>query len=101
MTFGGSILWGLSEWGQVVWDSPAPMFTAPDNRIFQVALSDEIFNEGTFGLKEGKKYGATVTATVKQISSTYVSVPDNGGTAMLLGLSLLVISAFRKRRAVV
>ena len=101
VTLGGSILWGLAQWGQVVWTTPAPQFTAPDNRIFQVSLSDEIFNEGSFGLEAGKRYGAMVTATVKQIGSTGVSVPDNGGTAMLLGLSLLVISVFRKKRAVV
>ena len=100
VTLGGSILWGLSQWGQVVWNSP-PTFTAPDNRIFQVALSDEIFNEGHFGLDESQRYGAIVTATVKQIGSTSVSVPDNGATAMLLGLSLLAISVFRKRQAVV
>ena len=72
VTFGGSILWGLSQWGQVVWNSPAPMFTAPDNRIFQVALSHEIFNEGHFGLEDGRKYGATVTATInKSARQTY------------------------------
>jgi hypothetical protein len=100
VTFGGSILWGLAQWGQVQWETPAPTFTAPDGRVFQVTLSDEIFNEGLFGLDEGRKYGATVKATVKQIGSSYTSVPDNGSTAMLLGLSLLVIAVVSKKRKV-
>jgi hypothetical protein len=97
LTFGGSILFGLLQWGQVVWETPAPQFTAPDGRIFKVTLSDEVFNLGLFGLNEGWCYGATVKATIKQIGSSY-SVPDNGATAMLLGLSLLAtVIAHRKK----
>jgi hypothetical protein len=97
-TFGGSILWGMTQWGEVVWKNPAPTFTAADGRVFSIDLSDEVFNLGLFGLNEGAAYGATVKATVKQIGSNYTSVPDNGSTAMLLGLSLLVIAAVSRRR---
>jgi hypothetical protein len=74
---------GFWQWGQVSWDGPATL-TLTD-RTFKVWLSDEQFNKGFFGLDEGEKYGAIVQATVKQIGSSYVSVPDNGSTAMLLG----------------
>ena len=100
-TFGGSILWGVTQWGEVVWQTPEPNFTAPDGRVFQVTLSNEIFNEGIFGLNEGKQYGAVVKATVKQIGSSYTSVPDNGSTAMLLGLSLLVIAIVSRRKVAI
>jgi VPDSG-CTERM motif len=75
------------------------MLTLPD-RTFGVSLSDEQFNRGLFGLDEGEKYGAVVQATVKQIGSSYVSVPDNGSTAMLVGLSLLIIASASKRRVI-
>jgi hypothetical protein len=98
LTFGGSILFGVLQWGQVVWETPAPEFTAPEDRVFSVTLSDEVFNLGLFGLNEGWCYGATVKATIKQIGSSYYSVPDNGATATLLGLSLLAtVVAHRKK----
>jgi hypothetical protein len=74
---------GFWRWGQVSWDGPVTL-TLTD-RTFKVSLSDEQFNEGLFGLDEGEKYGAVVQATVKQIGSSYVSVPDNGSTAMFVG----------------
>ena len=74
---------GFWQWGQVSWDGPVTL-TLTD-RTFKVSLSDEQFNEGLFGLDEGEKYGAVVQATVKQIGSSYVSVPDNGSTAMFVG----------------
>ena len=87
---------GFWQWGQVTWDGPVTL--ALTDRTFKVWLSDAQFNKGFFGLDEGEKYGAVVHATVKQIGSSYVSVPDNGSTAMLLGLSLLVIASASKRR---
>ena len=89
---------GFLQWGQVSWDGPVTL-TLTD-RTFRVSLSDEQFNKGFFGLDEGAKYGAMVQATVKQIGSSYVSVPDNGSTAMLVGLSLLVIASASKRRVI-
>jgi hypothetical protein len=89
---------GFWQWGQVTWDGPVTL--ALTDRTFKVSLSDEQFNKGFFGLDEGKKYGAIVQATVKQIGSSYVSVPDNGSTAMLVGLSLLVIASASKRRVI-
>ncbi|HEY5814392.1 MAG TPA: hypothetical protein VIT23_17265, partial [Terrimicrobiaceae bacterium] len=92
LTFGGSILWGLSEWGEVVWNGPITVTAG--GRIFSVELSNEQFNEGAFGLGD---CGATVMATVKQIG-TYVAVPDNGTTAMLLGFSMMATAILSKKR---
>ena len=89
---------GFWQSGQVSWDDPITLALA--DRTFKVWLSDEEFNKGPLGLNEGTKYGAIVQATVKQIGSSYVSVPDNGSAAMLLGLSLLVIASLTKRRVI-
>jgi hypothetical protein len=98
LTFGGSIWWGLAQWGQVVWENPAPTFTAPDGRVFMVDLTDAIFNLGLWGLNEGLCYGATVKACVTQIRT---SVPDKGSTAMLLGSAFLVMTCVCRRKVAV
>jgi VPDSG-CTERM motif len=91
-TFGVS---GLLQSGKIEWTGPAT-FTVGD-RTFSIALSNEEFNKGLWGLNEGEKYGAYVEATVKQISSSRVSVPDHGSTAMLLGLAFLSFAFIRRR----
>ena len=94
----GVNFFGIIQAGLVIWDNPAPTFTALD-RTFSVDLSDEAFNLGLFGLSEGECYGATVEATVKQISSfspNTSAVPDSGATVLLLGLSLLAFEAYRR-----
>lgn len=95
VTFGGSILFGIAQWGQIQWNGPTTITLG--DRVFSVALSDEMFNVGLFGLSEGPGCGATVRATITQISSA-MGVPDQGNTAMLLGVALagLVFSS-RKR----
>ena len=63
---------------------------------YSVSLNDVIFNAGlNLGLT-GMNNGAMVQATVKQIA-----VPDNGSTAILLGVTLLVIALFHRRSATV
>ena len=52
-TFGVS---GLLQSGKIEWKGPAT-FTVGD-RTFSIALSNEEFNKGLFGLNEGEKYGA-------------------------------------------
>ena len=93
-TFGVS---GLLQSGKIEWKGLAT-FTA-GGRTFSIALSNEVFNKGWFGLDEGEKNGGYVKATVTQISSSKVAVPDNGSTAMLLGLAFLSF-AFVRRRSV-
>jgi hypothetical protein len=100
VTFGGWFFWGLgiADWGEVVWDTPAPIFSVGD-RSFQLTLSDETFNAGPWGLSAGETYGATVKATVTQLSSSVAHVPDSGSTALLLGLALtgLGLAGYRRR----
>jgi hypothetical protein len=95
ITVGGSLLWGLTQWGEVKWNNLDPLNVG--GRIFRISLTDEVFNEGVFGLKDGPYYGATVKATVEQIG-THSAVPDGGSTAMLLGLSLLGIGLVSRKR---
>ena len=95
LTVGGSFLWGLTQWGEVKWDNLDPLNVG--GRIFRISLTDEVFNVGVFGLNDGRRYGATVKATVEQIG-THSAVPDGGSTAMLLGLSLLGIGLVSRKR---
>ncbi len=93
ITFGGSTWYGV-ESGKLIWNSPAVVTVG--GLTYSVALSDVTFNAGILDLNEGAKYGAMVKATVKQIGSGYTSVPDNGSTAMLLGLAFLAIAFVRR-----
>ncbi len=84
----------LLQSGQIEWKGPAK-FTVGD-RAFTITLSNEKFNEGLWGLDEDYSNGAIVKATVKQISSSRVSVPDHGSTAILLGLAFLSFAFIRR-----
>ncbi len=91
-TRGATQFLGLFQAGVLTWTGPA-LVTAAD-RVFSVALSDAVFNQGVlWGL--GCK-GATVEATITQVSST---VPDSATTLSLLGLALLGLVAMRRRVA--
>lgn len=103
ITFEGSILFGQSKWGQVVWSTPAQTFTESysvgsklESRTFTVDLSDEMLYAGALGERpsNGAVYGATVKALVTQIRST--PVPDTGSTALLMTLGVVLIVLFRK-----
>ena len=94
VTFGGTANWGFNQWGEVTWNAPVTLQSGGFK--FEVSLSDEVFNSGIlWGLDEGKRSGAIVQATVKQISS---NVPDSGSTVALMGLSLVVVGAIARRR---
>ena len=97
VTFGGSIIFGLVQWGQVQWDGPTTVTLG--DREFSLSLSDEIFNPGLFGLSNGSGCGATVRGTITQIASgpRGVSVPENGSTAALLGVTVVGLLFSRKR----
>jgi hypothetical protein len=101
ITVGGTWFKGLSQWGQVTWNGPVDV-TLPGDRAFQITLSDATFNYGFGGLNEGMMCGATVDATVTQISSDSPdigTVPDAGGTAMLLGIALGGVVLMARGRA--
>ncbi len=51
VTVGGSILFGLAQWGQITWDGPT-IITLGD-RVFSISFTNEIFNFGFFGLNGG------------------------------------------------
>jgi hypothetical protein len=96
VTFGGSLLFGLSQWGQVQWNGPTTVTLG--DRVFSLALSNESFNKGFLGLNEGEACGALVKATITQISSGN-AVPEYGNTALLLGGAVAGLVLFlRKRR---
>lgn len=82
---------GVIQAGVLLWNSPQTFILS--DRTFQLELSNAVFNLGLFGLTSGEKCGAEVYATVTQLSSSAataseVSVPDGGGTVLLLGLAL-------------
>jgi hypothetical protein len=91
LTFGGNVV--LAQWGAVQWGQAAVVNQG--GRTFEVSLSNEVFNAGWFGLDEGPRYGATVKATVTQISS---NVPDSGSTVALLGLAVAGLGIIARRR---
>lgn len=90
VTFGGSFM--IWQYGSVTWNGPV-VVNVPGDRSFLVSLNDATFDKGLFGLKGSQGCGATIKATVKQISS----VPDGASTASLLGLALLGLGALRQR----
>jgi hypothetical protein len=101
VTFGGSVLFGLSQWGQVQWAGPTTITLG--DRVFSLSLSNEMFNIGLFGLNEGQACGAMVEATVTQISSTVTNptgspVPEHGNTGLLLGAAVAGFAVFSRRR---
>ena len=94
ITFGGTTWYGV-DYAKLTWNS-GPAMVSVNGLTYSVSLNDVIFNAGlNLGLT-GMNNGAMVQATVKQIS-----VPDNGSTAILLGVTLLVIALFYRRSATV
>ncbi|HEU0209092.1 MAG TPA: hypothetical protein VFQ78_08925 [Candidatus Udaeobacter sp.] len=101
VTFGGSILFGLTQWGQIQWNGPTTVTLG--DRVFSLSLSNETFNSGIFGLNEGPQCGAIVEATVTQLSSTVSNpngapVPEHGNTGLLLGAAVTGLAVFSRRR---
>jgi hypothetical protein len=97
VTFGGSLLFGLTQWGQIQWNGPTTITLG--DRVFSLSLSNEIFNPGLFGLTEGHGCGAIVKATVTQLSSLNgLQVPEQGHTALLLGGAFAGLVVFARKR---
>ncbi|HJT79815.1 MAG TPA: hypothetical protein VJ719_01350, partial [Chthoniobacterales bacterium] len=68
VTVGGKWNQGLSQWGTVTWNGPVTVSLA-NNRSFTIALTNTEFNYGFGGLNEGALCGATVKATITQLTS--------------------------------
>ncbi len=90
VTFGGFFL--IGQYGAVTWNGPV-VVDIPGDRSFMVSLNNATFDAGLFGLSGGQAKGATIKATIKQLSS----VPDGASTAGLLGLAFLGIGALRQK----
>ena len=71
------------------------------DRTFTVTLNDTIFNQGLGQLTPGEPNGATITATIKQLSGSTASVPDNGSSAMLLGVAFVALALLRRTKIAV
>ena len=100
ITVGGSWMKGLSQWGRLTWNGPVTV-TIPGDRSFQISLSDATFNYGFGGLNEGMVCGATVDATITQLTSSsnlVPSVPDGGNTAVFLGAGLVGLRLVARNR---
>lgn len=95
-TFGVSLL-GIVEYGKVEWDSGSIFNFGPlgDGEL-RVSLSDEIFNKGLFGLKEGERYGAIVEATFK-LKNEASPVPEPA-TMLLLGSGLVGLAGYGRKK---
>jgi hypothetical protein len=102
VTFGGQITWMFvlnTHFAKVQWDGPV-LISVPGDRQFSVTLSDEVFNSGLYGLGD---HGATVRATITQISSRnspIERVSDSGPTLIFLGGGALAVGGclFIRRR---
>lgn len=102
-TQGNKVFGGLSEEGNVNWNGPADFMFGPlGDGLLQVSLSDETFNEGLFGVREGEQYGATVKATLSLISNATATAVPEPGTFALFGLTLIGVgfAASRRRRGI-
>ena len=85
----------LTQWGAVSWDGPITLaFGKGDTGRLTLALSDAIFNKGLFGLNEGYKYGANISATLTYDAAP---VPLPATLPLLLGGIALVGAAARRR----
>src|SRR3954468_747193 len=105
ITVGGKWSGGFSQWGELTWNGPVTITTA--DRTFQITLSNvDEFNYGFGGLNPGMMCGATVQATITQLTSQIPPgggnsnrpVPEGGKTALLLGAALVVLRALAHHR---
>jgi hypothetical protein len=103
ITVGGKWMGGLSQWGALTWNGPVTINTG--DRTFQITLSDvDQFNYGFGGVGSGMVCGATVQATITQITSGIPPesgnrpVPEGGKTALLLGSALVGLRALARHR---
>jgi VPDSG-CTERM motif len=94
----GVSIFGIFQFGSVAWDPQSTIIDLGNGESFSVTLSDEFFSAGFFGLNNNPCAGATVKATVTQLSSSGAStVPDGGSTIILLGAALSGMGMWSRR----
>lgn len=96
-TVGQSVLFGFYQAGKLTWDNGGDAtFNFWGGGRLGVHLTDVTFNEGLFGLHEGKKHGGIVDATF-----TLSAVPEPATWLTMIAGFGMIGAAMRRRRAVV
>lgn len=108
-TQGYAQFWGLVQGGKLTWQNGgSALFTwadgvpgVTDPGRMTLSVNDGTFNEGLFGLDEGKKHGLKVAATFDWDNDpTFAAaVPEPGTWALMIGGFGMAGATLRRRRA--
>ncbi|MDO9430985.1 MAG: PEPxxWA-CTERM sorting domain-containing protein [Phenylobacterium sp.] len=97
-TFGFNLF--VTQGGVVTWDAPE-IYTFGNGGKLKISLQDTVFNQGFFGVNEGKGYGSVVTGKFELLSESVTSaVPEPATWAMMITGFGLAGTAIRRRRMV-
>lgn len=96
---GRSGFFGAVHDGRVTWDAPLTVrFGAGDTGRLTLSLGDATFNRSVFGLHEGERYGASVTATLRYDAAPAPVPLPAALPLMAVGLGALGIAGRRRGR---